>query len=1079
MSGVTWPRSQEHYAQLAAALADLVGGRQDVAARYHDFEADGRRIKGWGPWKGRAVAKDYKALPGEIIVAQINRKTAQQELRILNPLSPANLIEHLRGRERLGVYVLDAHGQCKFLAADFDDHKGTLDPAGVWAQVRRFVDTCEAHEWIAHVERSKSGKGYHVWLFFDAPVSAADVRAIGRWLFEEAQALREGEEFDTFDRFFPAQSRLPPAGKGYGNLIGLPLCGEQEYAAGRTAWVDAAGEVVADALEHTLGIVKRGRNPAARISAFMAEWGLTAEVAEVYEGKARTEQALGTAEQYTACTERCAFLRWATTPANQEHVHEPLWYSMVSNAARFDVDEAIHEGSRHHPGYSAIETDIKIEHARASSGPHKCKTIQASGYKFCPPGGCKLPSGEATAAPAGLAAWTREDKPKQRGRGVRVQADKPSPAGRPSEAPAPAPVPGGESASPLGVEEELPQPWDTPGGRFIRHDATKLPWPELYGGWMIDGGGVHDHQNQHIVLRPLWVHACTRTNTDLWGVSIRFYDLDWKEKTHAFPRDRLHEQGGVLGRELASLGLPIVPGKEKWVSRFLVLQEQYIKQRIRAATRLGWFDSAESPAVFVLPSQVLGQVKEEIVYQPDQAMHMTDTLHAQGGLADWRKGVADQCTGNPILMFALMTGLAGPLLKPCQEQSGGFHLYGVTTGGKTTAAQVAASCWGCGADPQEGPDITSIRKWYATGNALEGIAEVHNDSCLVLDEISEVDPQELGRIIYQLAGGLSKGRANAGGGLRAMRTWRLLFFSTGEKSVRQMLAIAGQDAKGGQRVRMPDIPADNSDDGGRAIVIDAHGRDAKDFVQDLKAACARHYGLAGPTFVAYLVAEAHSMGGMLRLADALRAELRQVEAALSVDDNGRPLDLPPEARRVLRRFALVALAGLRAAQAGVLAWSIVEIIQAVRLVRDRWLSEQGEERSEMDRGLAHLRDQLLAHADRFRPIDQTKGAPIRDALGFRTEDFFLIHERGMRELCGEFDQRTILRSLASGGYLWNDKGRLTRKSPKIAGLGPSRPNLYWVSLKFLGEQILTDTEEDRRTAVSPETETAGGDDVPL
>lgn len=90
----------------------------------------------------------------------------------------------------------------------------------------------------------------------------------------------------------------------------------------------------------------------------------------------------------------------------------------------------------------------------------------------------------------------------------------------------------------------------------------------------------------------------------------------------------------------------------------------------------------------------------------------------------------------------------GPLLKPCQEQSGGFHLYGVTTGGKTTAAQVAASVWGCGADPQEGPEVTSIRKWYATGNALEGVAEVHNDTLLTLDEIGEVDPAELGRIIY-------------------------------------------------------------------------------------------------------------------------------------------------------------------------------------------------------------------------------------------------------------------------------------------------------------------------------------------
>ncbi|MEK7383392.1 MAG: DUF927 domain-containing protein, partial [Elusimicrobiota bacterium] len=244
------------------------------------------------------------------------------------------------------------------------------------------------------------------------------------------------------------------------------------------------------------------------------------------------------------------------------------------------------------------------------------------------------------------------------------------------------------------------------------------------------------------------------------------------------------------------------------------------KKFIRAASRLGWFDAAGSPAVFVLPNQVLGQAPEEIVYQPDVPMNVAATLHGHGKLKDWQDHVAQPCLDNPVLMFSIMLGLAGPLLKHCQVETGGFHLYGVTTSGKTTAAQLAASVWGCAADPQEGPEVTSLRKWYTTGNALESLAEVHNDMLLTLDEISEVDPQALGQIIYQLAGGLSKGRANAGGGLRGMRAWRLLFLSTGEKSVRQMLAQAGQLQKGGQRVRLPDIPVDNDEDGSRAIVLD-------------------------------------------------------------------------------------------------------------------------------------------------------------------------------------------------------------------------------------------------------------------
>lgn len=1051
---IQWPTTRDDYQRLAETVVELVCGRGDVAARYFDFEAEGgRRIKGWGPWKGRRVAKDYKALPGQLIQAYKDHKEGGIEYRILNPLTAQNVIEHLRGKERLGVYVLDAEARCKFLAADFDDHQGMLAPEAVLAEVLRFVGTCETHGWRVHIERSKSGRGYHVWLFFDAPVDAAKARAIGRWLFEESQLLREGEDFETFDRFFPAQSVLPPAGKGYGNLIGLPLCGPSEYAAGKTAWVDKEGQLITDAVGHTLEILQSGRNPAGRVDVFMTEWKLSIEQAEVYAGGARDPNVkLGAAEEFDAMRSRCAFLRWAADPLNQPKVKEPLWYALISNMARFDVDDAIHQASSAHPGYSAIEADLKIQHARGSSGPHKCQTIQGAGFTGCPKGGCKLPNGEATKAPAGLAVWGAPREPKRGDRTVRID-----------NLPAPAPVIDIATGKPVS-EDAPPRPW---ASDIPTYPDTKLPWPTIYGGFNVSTEGVKDHNNQFICLKPVWVDAITQNNLGQMGVLVKFFDLFWRLRTHAFPRERFGEQGGALARELMPWGLSILPGKEKWVSRYLVIQENYVKRTIRAANRLGWFDARESPAVFVLPDQVIGKTPHEIVYQPEVPMNAAETLHGQGTLKEWQTQVARACGGNPMLMFAVMLGLAGPLLKLCQEQSGGFHLYGVTTAGKTTAAQVAASVWGCAADPQEGPEVTSLRKWYVTGNALESLAEVHNDTLLVLDEISEVDPHELGRIIYQLAGGLSKGRANAGGGLRMMRAWRLLFLSTGEKSVRQRLSEVGQAQKGGQRVRMPDIPADDDREGQRAIVQDPHGKKPEEFIQDLKAACARHYGLAGPVFVTYLIAQAEMLGVSV-LSGQLREELRSIEAVLC---NGVESVLPPEGRRVIRRFALVALAGARAQLAGILSWDLGVIMDVVKQVRDRWLSDQGQEHSELERALAHLRNQLIRHGDRFRWIDGGgAGKPqARDLLGFRVKEFFLFTDEGLRELCGEHDMRTILRALKAQNYLWHDKDRFTRKSPKIEEFGDTRPNLYWLSVKFLGPQDDMITEEDKKVAVSQET----------
>lgn len=1064
---VRWPSSSEDYTRLAEALADLVGGRADVAARWFSFKDGERLVKGWAPWKGRRVSKDYRPLPGELVASFKNYKTGELEWRVMQPLSIANIIEHLRGRERLGVYVLDGEARCKFLAADFDDHRGALSPEQVWSDVRRFVDTCETHGWTVHIERSKSGLGYHVWLFFDAPVAAAKARAIGRWLFEEAQVLREGEDFATFDRFFPAQSELPPAGKGYGNLIGLPLCGAKDYAAGKTAWIDARGDLIPDALGHTLWIRDHGRNSAARVDEFMAEWQLEPDAAGAWSGAPRDPNApLGTAEELDAVRTRCAFFRWMEHRANWPNVTEPLWFAWVSNACRFDPgDDYLHKTSHGHTSYDPLSTQSKIEHARSSSGPIGCAKIREWGFPGCPEGGCKLPGGRATAAPAGLGVWgapRQVPPPKRRDRTVRIEdPHTPTP---PKEA-APPTAASGSSAPKSAQASAAEVPWseDVPC-----HPDTGMPWPPPVGGFQVSIGGVQDHTNQYIALRPLWVDALTRNYLGQFGLSIRFFDFDWKLKTHAIPRERLHEQGGVLGRELAAFGLPIVPGKEKWVSRYLVLQEGATRRRIRAAGRLGWFDAPESPAVFVLPNQVLGKSPEEIVYQPDVPMAAVETLHGQGRLKDWQEHVARPCMGNPVLMFAVMVGLAGPLLKLCQEQSGGFHLYGTTTAGKTTAAQVAASVWGCAADPQEGPEVTSLRKWYTTSNALESLAEAHNDMLLTLDEISEVDPHELGRIIYQLAGGLSKGRANAAGGLRMTRAWRLLFFSTGEKSVRQMLAQVGQVQKGGQRVRLPDIPADQKDAG--AIIQNSGDQEPKDFAQDLKAACARYYGLAGPVFVAWLIAEAERVG-MAELGAQLREELRQIEEKLTEDIEDQ---LPPEGRRVMRRFALVALAGGRAYLAGVIPWGIADTIWAVREVRDRWLRDQGQEYSEVDRALAHLRGQLIRHGDRFRWIDGSgRNAGARELLGYRVREWFLLTEAGLSELCGEHDPRVVLHALRARGLLWHDKDRLTRKSPRIEEFGNTRPNLYWIAVKFLGEAADEETEEDK--AVVPPARPVSGE----
>ncbi|MBF0561730.1 MAG: DEAD/DEAH box helicase family protein [Alphaproteobacteria bacterium] len=113
-----------------------------------------------------------------------------------------------------GVYPLLPDETCWFLAADFDKQSWARD-------VKAFVDTCRAKNVPAALERSRSGNGGHVWIFFSDPIPAGEARRLGSWLITETMERCPDIGFDSYDRFFPSQDTMPAG--GFGNLIALPL----------------------------------------------------------------------------------------------------------------------------------------------------------------------------------------------------------------------------------------------------------------------------------------------------------------------------------------------------------------------------------------------------------------------------------------------------------------------------------------------------------------------------------------------------------------------------------------------------------------------------------------------------------------------------------------------------------------------------------------------------------------------------------------------------------------------------------------------------------------------------------------
>jgi superfamily II DNA or RNA helicase len=147
-------------------------------------------------------------------------KCADCQHRRFLPVSDKVIRWHLSGQDDnghdfiMGVYPMLQDETCFFLAADLDKKHWQEDAKAI-------LETCERMKLPAALERSRSGNGGHLWMFFEKAISAALVRRLGCHILTETMERRPDIGLDSYDRFFPNQDTLPQ--NGFGNLIALPL----------------------------------------------------------------------------------------------------------------------------------------------------------------------------------------------------------------------------------------------------------------------------------------------------------------------------------------------------------------------------------------------------------------------------------------------------------------------------------------------------------------------------------------------------------------------------------------------------------------------------------------------------------------------------------------------------------------------------------------------------------------------------------------------------------------------------------------------------------------------------------------
>ncbi|MCG7274880.1 DEAD/DEAH box helicase [Corynebacterium singulare] len=158
----------------------------------------------------------------------------------LKPLTPKVIEGHLRrdNRFHVGLYPLCTDDSCRLLCCDFDDDDFKQ-------AARAYAAECRNQGLDPLIEVSRSGNGAHVWVFFGEPIPAGLARSVGIGLLAKASP---DSYFSSFDRFFPSQDTLPAKGRGFGNLIALPLAGHHR-SEGTTVFVDHEFQPLPDQFE--------------------------------------------------------------------------------------------------------------------------------------------------------------------------------------------------------------------------------------------------------------------------------------------------------------------------------------------------------------------------------------------------------------------------------------------------------------------------------------------------------------------------------------------------------------------------------------------------------------------------------------------------------------------------------------------------------------------------------------------------------------------------------------------------------------------------------------------------------------
>ncbi|HHE3463624.1 TPA: DUF927 domain-containing protein [Pasteurella multocida] len=414
--------------------------------------------------------------------------------------------------------------------------------------------------------------------------------------------------------------------------------------------------------------------------------------------------------------------------------------------------------------------------------------------------------------------------------------------------------------------------------------------------------------------------------------------------------------------------------------------------------RTGWQSGA-----YIFPNgEVIGKPKTPVFFVGQSANNKG--YGVSGSIESWQQEIANNVAGNPFMMLGVAVALSAPIIHLINAESFGVHIFGGSSTGKTTIANIASSIYGH-------PDEIRL-SWLTTPLGISNEAQARNDGFMPLDEIGQsTNRKHVGDIAYSLFNGVGKIQGAKEGGNRDLARWRTVAFSTGEIDLETYLTNVGIKTNVGQLVRLLNIPLQ------RATQFHHH-KDGKAHADHLNQASKLHYGVVGREWIKHLIDLHHN--------NAIEPLYR---AILENRLNTLPNDCHSQVKCVMSRFSILEMT--LKLSLDFTKWDVVECENAITKAFNEWVNIFGYHSREELQVIEQVNGWLLANAEgRFirYPIDPTQ-REVNNIAGFRVipdsksdeQEYFYLYPMAFDEAIKGHPKKQACQILAEKGMLKRGK----------------------------------------------------------